>query len=289
MAKAQKKVLVLGASGMLGSTVLRYFNDRTDFDCFGTLRSNAAASKLPANAKDKLLVGIDVLNSDQLAQAMVSIRPDVVINCIGLVKQLASASDPLSAIPINSLLPHRLERVCRLSGSRLVHMSTDCVFSGRKGMYTEEDESDCRDLYGRSKFLGEVDSIHAVTLRTSIIGHELGTSQSLLEWFLSQKSKARGFTRAVFSGLPTVEVARVIADFVIPQPSLSGVYNLSAEAISKFDLLKMVAKEYEKEIELTPDDSLVIDRSLDSTKLRKATGFVPKSWPDMISIMRKFG
>ena len=156
-------------------------------------------------------------------------------------------------------------------------------------MYTEADSPDAKDLYGRSKFLGEVDYPHAVTLRTSIIGHELDGARSLIGWFLSQTGCVKGYKRAIFSGLPTVEIARVLRDHVIPYPELHGVYHVSAEPISKFDLLSLVAQTYEKIIDITADDQTVIDRSLDSTRFRQATGFAPKPWPELIRSMRDFG
>jgi dTDP-4-dehydrorhamnose reductase len=170
-----------------------------------------------------------------------------------------------------------------------VHISTDCVFSGAKGMYVESDFPDADDLYGRSKYLGEVDYPHAVTLRTSIIGHELDGARSLLCWFLAQGGSVRGFTKAVFSGLPTVELARVVRDFVLPHPELHGLYHVSAAPINKYDLLKLVAQAYGKSIEITPHDQLVIDRSLDSTRFKAATGYAPPSWPELVRTMHAFG
>jgi dTDP-4-dehydrorhamnose reductase len=187
------------------------------------------------------------------------------------------------------MLPHRLARVCGLVGARLVHVSTDCVFSGAKGGYIEADFADADDLYGRSKYLGEVDYPHAVTLRTSIIGHELDGARSLLCWFLAQGSSVRGFTRAVFSGLPTVELARVIRDYVLPAPALRGLYHVSSAPINKYELLGLIAKTYGKSIDITPQDEPVIDRSLDSTRFRAATGYSPPPWPDLIEQMRAFG
>ena len=282
-------VLVLGASGMLGSAVLRFFANSTNFKVVGSVRSTNALRLLPDDLSERVVFGVDVENIDSLISLFAKTRPDVVVNCIGLIKQVTEAEDPLIAIPINGLLPHRLARICGMVGARLVHMSTDCIFSGDRGNYTEADISDAKDLYGRSKYLGEVDYPHAITLRTSIIGHELDGARNLIGWFLAQKGSAKGYTRAIFSGLPTVEIARIIRDHVIPHPELHGVYHVSAEPINKFDLLKLVAQTYSKTIDISSDDQLVIDRSLDSTKFRKATGFTPKSWPEQIRSMRDFG
>ncbi len=284
------RVLVLGASGMLGNAVLRWFSQNSHFEVFGSVRSAGAAKRLQTLAPTAtLLSGVDVENIDSLTRLFAVVHPDVVINCVGLVKQLAEADDPLAAIPINALLPHRLARLCEVAGARLVHMGTDCVFSGAKGMYTEADTSDAKDLYGRSKYLGEVDYPHAITLRTSIIGHELDGARSLVGWFLAQEGSVKGYKRALFSGLPTVEIARVIRDHVIPHPELHGLYHVSAEPINKFDLLTLVAQIYDKAIDISADDQLVIDRSLDSTRFRQATGFAPKPWPELLRSMRAFG
>lgn len=283
------KVLVIGASGMLGNAVLRLFAQSSGYQVFGSVRSSAALHLLPNNLHRSVITGVDVENIDSLTRLFAVVHPDVVINCVGLVKQLADADDPLAAIPINALLPHRLARLCEVAGARLVQMGTDCVFSGAKGMYTEADASDAKDLYGRSKYLGEVDYPHAITLRTSIIGHELDGARSLIGWFLAQEGSVKGYKRAIFSGLPTVEVARVIRDLVIPHPELHGVYHVSAEPINKFDLLTLVAQTYGKTIDISADEQLVIDRSLDSTRFRRATGFAPKVWPEQIRSMRDFG
>lgn len=288
MIDKKTKVLVLGATGMLGNAVLRLFAKSDGYEVVGSARSSSALRLLPAELSDRLICGVDVENMDSLISLFTKVQPDVVVNCIGLVKQLVEADDPLAAIPINSLLPHRLARLCGLAGARLVHMSTDCIFSGTKGMYTEADASDAKDLYGRSKYLGEVDYSNSITLRTSIIGHELNGSHSLVGWFLAQRGSVKGFTRAIFSGLPTVELARVIRDHVLPHPELHGVYHVSAEPINKFDLLTLIADIYGKEIEIIADDKLVIDRSLDSTVYRAATGYQPQPWPELVRRMREF-
>jgi dTDP-4-dehydrorhamnose reductase len=283
------RVLILGASGMLGNAVMRFFAQSANFEVFGSARSQAIKQYLLPDIAEKLVFGHDLNNSDHLVDLFGRTKPDLVINCVGLVKQLDTANDPLQTIPINSLLPHRLACLCEVAGARLVHISTDCIFSGATGMYKEADASDARDLYGRSKYLGEVDYPNAITLRTSIIGHELDGARSLVGWFLAQKGSVNGFKRAIFSGLPTVEIARVIRDHVIPYPELHGLYHVSAEPINKFDLLTLIAQTYDKTIDIVPHNQIIIDRSLDSTRFREATGFLPKAWPDLIRSMREFG
>ncbi len=287
--KQPDKVLVLGCTGMLGSAVLRFFALRGYHDTVGSARSAEKAALLPQEFRKLLLCGVNVDNVDDLSQLFANVRPTIVINCVGIVKQLSDANDPLTAIPVNSLLPHRLARLCATTGARLVHISTDCVFSGTKGNYVENDLADATDLYGRSKLLGETHHPHAITLRTSIIGHELDGSHGLINWFLGQQGQARGFGSAIFSGLPTVELARVMHDFVIPHPGLHGLYHVSAPAISKHDLLQLVARTYDVDIQIVRDDTLKIDRSLDSTRFRKATGYEPPPWQILVESMHKFG
>lgn len=282
------RVLVFGASGMLGNAVLRFFGQSKGFEACGTVRSSSVHGVLGDCEDYRLIPGIDVGSPDHLVAAIDAAQPDLVINCIGLVKQLASVDEPLEAIPINSLLPHRLARLSALAGARFVQVSTDCVFSGKRGMYVESDLPDASDLYGRSKLIGEVDYSHAITLRTSIIGHELVGARSLIGWFLGQTGRIDGFSRAIFSGLPTVELARVIRDFVIPHPELHGLYHVSAEPIDKLSLLRLVAEAYGKVIEIVPSERLVIDRSLDSTRFRELTGYAPSDWPELVRSMERF-
>ena len=282
-------ILVIGASGMLGHTVLRYLAASPGIDARGTTRSAAARDLLPAALRSRVAIGIDAERDEDLRGVIEKLRPDWVINCVGVVKQLHDAKDPLVAVPINTLLPHRLARLCTASGARLIHVSTDCVFAGTKSMYRESDFADADDLYGRSKLLGEVDQPNAVTLRTSIIGPELVSAHGLLGWFLSQHGRVKGFTRAIYSGLPTVELARVMRDFVIPRPELHGVYHVSSAAINKHELLTLVARQYGVATEVTPDAALVIDRSLDSSRFRRLTGYTPPAWPELIRVMHEFG
>lgn len=289
MSKSKTKILILGASGMLGSTLLRYLSSQSNIKVYGTARSFHSVRTLPEAVYVHLKLNVDVENANHLLKVCAEVRPDVVLNCVGIVKQLSAADEPLTAIPINSLLPHRLATLCAAFGARLIHFSTDCVFSGSKGLYAESDTPDAADLYGRSKLLGEVDYGNAITLRTSLIGHELIENRSLVSWFLSQSGSVKGYRRAIFSGLPTVEIARVVYEHVLPNPDLCGLYHLSVEPFSKFDLLRLVADVYRKSIEIIPDDDLVIDRSLDSSRFRLATGFSAKPWPELVQAMHDFG
>lgn len=280
------KILILGAAGMLGNAAYRLFAASPGFEVIGTIRGRAPA-ELEQSATARLLEGVNATDQDGLVRVFGEARPDLVINCIGVVKQLSAAKDPLVSITLNALLPHRLAELCAAAGARLVHVSTDCVFDGRKGNYKETDPSNAEDLYGKSKFLGEVDYPNAITLRTSIIGHELNSAHSLVDWFLSQAGPmVKGYRKAIYSGLPTVELARVIRDVVIPHPELHGLWHVAAEKIDKFELLKLVAREYGKTIDILPDDAVSIDRSMDGSRFQAATGYVAPAWPELIARMR---
>lgn len=279
------KILVLGATGMLGNAMLSVLSEAAELDVYGSIRAPDSKRWFSQAFAGRLISGVEVTNDDSLTAALEKVKPDVLINCIGLIKQIASAEDPVEAITINALLPHRLNKLCHVHQSRLIHFSTDCVFRGDTGGYTESSVPDATDLYGKSKFLGEVVE-DALTLRTSIIGHELATAHSLVAWFLAQQQHCKGYRQAIFSGLPTTELARIVRDYVIPNPDLTGLYHVAVEAISKFDLLRLIADVYKKKIDIIPDDMLVIDRSLNADRFAEATGYRAPSWPDMIEAMR---
>ncbi len=274
---------------MLGHAVVRVFAERMAPSAIvAVARSTDIRGRFPEIAGIRMLTGVDVENPDALLSALERVRPTTVINCVGVIKQRDEADDPLVVLPINSVFPHRLWRMCRMAGAKLVHISTDCVFDGARGRYSEGDAPNATDLYGISKHMGEVMGPGAVTLRTSIIGHELRGAHGLIEWFLGQRGTVRGFTKAVFSGLPTVELARVIRDHVVARPGLEGLYNVAAAPISKFELLSMVADVYGKDIGITPDDGYRIDRSLDGAKFNHATGYSAPGWRDLVETMFKY-
>jgi dTDP-4-dehydrorhamnose reductase len=282
------KILVLGVSGMLGHKVFAEFLRAGDCDVWGTLRSPSLLRHFDESSRARIRFGVDTLDQDVLTKLFAQVQPDVVINCVGLIKQLADAEDPLTALPLNAMLPHRLAALCKLGGARLIHVSTDCVFSGSRGNYREDDISDAYDLYGKSKYIGEVrNDTHSITLRTSIIGHELGSNVALVDWFLSQQGRVKGYRRAIFSGLPTVELARVMHDVVLPRPELHGLYHVSAAPIAKYDLLGLIAQQYGKQIEIDGDDAVAIDRSLDSSCFAFATGYRAPEWPALIATMQQ--
>ncbi len=283
------RILILGITGMLGNALFRYLAAEHNDLIFGSIRQPALPTGYATIVPNQEVIpNIHAETDEGLETAFARSRPSVVINCIGVVKQLAAAEDPLVSIPINSLLPHRIAARTAAVGARVIHISTDCVFSGKMGGYVEADTPDASDLYGRSKLLGELYSRHAVTLRTSIIGHEVKTKHGLLEWFLAEAGSVQGYSKAIFSGLPTVELSRVIRDFVLPNPELNGLYHVGGDPISKLDLLRIISKAYATCTEIHPSERVAIDRSLNSDRFRTATGYSPPDWDVLVDKMRKF-
>lgn len=284
----KRKILILGTSGMLGHTLFSEFAKHSDLDVYATVRNNDLIKKfLPAHLLKSIIKNIDAESINSIHELIKKVKPEIVINCIGIIKQLPEANNHIISININALFPHKLALICEEHDARLMHFSTDCVFSGQKGNYSEGDFSDAKDLYGKTKYLGEVNYPHCITLRTSIIGHELSGKAGLVEWFLSQEKKINGFTNAIFTGFPTVEMARIIYEYVIPNKDLHGLYHVSSDPISKYDLLRLISGIYGKKLEIEPYDEFVCDRSLDSTHFRKKTGYVPPSWPELIEMMHR--
>jgi dTDP-4-dehydrorhamnose reductase len=280
-------ILILGGSGMLGHKLWQSLARR--FDTYVTFRK-PIESYFECGLFDRAraLTGVTAEDFDSVARAVAEFKPDVVVNCIGIVKQAAASGDPLVSIEVNSLFPHRLARLCQTKGIRLIHISTDCVFSGRKGNYNENDFSDAEDLYGRTKFLGEVSDDGCLTLRTSMIGRELEASHGLVEWFLSQEDRTiSGYKKSVFSGFTTNALAEIIARIITRSSELDGVWHVASEPISKFDLLSLVKQVYGLNIRIEPDETVVCDRSLNGARFRQATGFTPPSWQQMIEEMHR--
>ncbi len=249
----------------------------------GTIRREAARGLFAPEHAARLVVVEDIENPEQLARLLEAADPDVVVNCIAVGRP--APADPMRSIFVYSVLPQRLSQLCRRSGARLVQIGSDGVFSGARGGYTEDDPPDAEDVYGISKLLGELAEPHAITLRTSIIGHELQSGSGLLEWFLSQQGRCSAYTRAIFSGFPTIVLADLIRDVVIPRPDLHGIYHVATRPISKFDLLRLVAERYGKKIELIPDDRASPNRSLLADRFERATGYVAPNWPTLVDVM----
>jgi dTDP-4-dehydrorhamnose reductase len=268
---------------MLGHKLSQVLADR--FDTWATFRGTALSG---VHDPDRSVCGVAAEDFESLENALNTSKPDVVVNCIGIVKQDKAAKDRYQSISINSLFPHLLARMCAFRDIRLIHLSTDCVFSGRSGNYKEDDISDAEDIYGRTKWLGELGYDHCLTIRTSMIGRELSGSHGLVEWFLSQRGKTvRGFKKAIFSGFTTIALSETIADIIANPDALHGVWHVAAEPINKFDLLSTVKQAFELDIEIEPDETFVCDRSLDDSRFRARTGFTPPSWQEMIDRMAR--
>ena len=275
------RVLILGGSGMLGHKCWQVFQDK--FDTFVTLRRDFPFyAPLHFFNPDKSITHVDALHFDSVLRTFHQTKPDVVVNCIGLVKQAPNASDPILNLHLNALFPHKLARLCHLTRTRLIHISTDCVFSGKKGLYTEEDVPDATNLYGRCKLLGEVTLPHCLILRTSLIGRQLFSDTGLVEWFLKQEGKEiEGYKEVVFSGFTTISFARILANVIEYHPQLAGLYHVSSDAISKYDLLCGLKKEFIFKIQIEASSEIKINRSLASSKFRELVGFIPAKWSDM--------
>lgn len=280
-----KKVLVLGGAGMLGHKVVQTLGLR--FEVWTTLRDGFERfARYGLIADDHVLRGIDAMRIDDLEHVVRELRPEVVVNCIGVVKQRTEAHDPIISIALNALLPHRVARVCGEIGARMIHISTDCVFSGHKGAYLESDAPDADDLYGRTKLLGEVDHDGALTLRTSIIGRELRSTTGLVEWFLSNRGGAvHGYTEAIFSGLTTQALSLLIAEIIEKHAQITGLFHVAVDPINKRDLLVLLERAFDANVMITPSTALRIDRSLDATRFRQATGWRPPGWADMVAAL----
>jgi dTDP-4-dehydrorhamnose reductase len=279
------KILIIGATGMLGYSLFSNLSEYSNLDVYGTIRNIKGKENFFREYIDKIIEGVEIDNIRNVENVISHLKPDVVINCIGLIKQHDISKQHTDAISINSLLPHQLASICSRFESKFIHFSTDCIFSGVKGGYVEGDIPDAIDLYGKSKRLGEVDYSPHLTLRTSIIGHELSSNVSLIDWFLSQENKTKGFSKAIFSGLPTCVIAKLLAECILAKPELTGVYHLSVDPIDKLSLLKLVAGIYNKEIEIEESTELIIDRSLNSDRLRKLINFKAPTWESLISDM----
>jgi len=279
------RVLIIGGSGMLGHKLVQILGQK--FDVWTTVRADLESyKKYPIYRYEKTIEDVNVENIISVERAIEKIKPEVVINATGVIKQISSAQSVIKVLSINSIFPNQLVELAGKFQFRLITISTDCVFSGTKGNYSETDIPDAQDLYGKSKQFGEIIGDNCLTLRTSIIGRELKTSHSLVEWFLSNRGgRVKGFKNAIFSGFPTVVLADIISNLIENFSEIQGLYHVSSEPISKFDLLNLIKQIYKVEIEIEPFEDFKIDRSLDSTKFRDITGFKPMDWQYMIRKM----
>jgi dTDP-4-dehydrorhamnose reductase len=275
------RILILGGDGMLGHQLFKHLSKEHEVKV--TLRQNLSAyEKINLFFPENTFAGIDVRLTDQLLEVFGEFQPQAIVNAVGIIKQRLTSRESIPSLEINSLFPHRLAILCKAIGARMIHLSTDCVFSGTKGNYREEDTSDAVDLYGKSKYLGELNEQHCITFRTSMIGRELLHKKSLLEWFLSQRGSIKGFKKAMFSGFTTQELSRVIEMILKQNPTASGIYHVSSDPISKYDLLSLINKRLQLPIKIIPDESFVCDRSLDSSRFRQEFNYNPPPWVKMV-------
>lgn len=276
------RILILGGAGMFGHRLLHHLRPRHDVRV--TVRRRLGDPSLdPLFHEGIAFHGVHMSALDRLIEVMAEFRPEVVINCIGIVKQRPEATDTRLSLEVNALLPHRLLDLCRATGTRLVHLSTDCVFSGAKGSYTEDDPCDVSDVYGLTKYLGEVRDPPALTIRSSIIGLELEHKAGLVEWFLAQRGEVPGFTRAMYSGLTTAAMSRLVEFLLVERPDLSGLWHVASSPISKFDLLEQLSARLERQdVTLVPSDQFVCLRDLDASRFCLETGWTAPSWSDML-------
>lgn len=283
------RVLITGADGMIGHAVWRYFDRLSDHETFASVRTDRHRAAF-ADSADRLIRAGDLDDADNVGKLFDTARPDMVINCAGLTKHADDGDDPLKVIRANCILPHQLAIASGTRNARMIHVSTDCVYLGTKGNYGEADAPDADDLYGRSKVLGEItDQPHVLTIRTSTIGYELASQRGLLEWFLAQSGRCRGFSRAIFSGVTSLALGRILDQHVLGAPELTGLLHIAGPAIDKYSLLGLFREHFGLSIEIDRDDVFTIDRSLDASRFAALTGYVAPSWDDMLSELVKMG
>ena len=276
------KILILGGDGMLGHQLLNYFKEK--FEVKVTLRKKINEySQHKIFTYDNSFGDVDVRDFEKLASVIGYFKPNILINAVGIVKQRKDSKEIIPSLEINALLPHKLSLECGKYNTRVIHISTDCVFSGKTGMYDEQSFADADDIYGRTKYLGELSLNNCLTLRTSIIGRELSRHKSLLDWFLAQSGSIKGYRNAIFSGFTTIELARIIEMMILKYPEASGTYNVSSEPINKYNLLKMISEVLNHNIEIVADEEFFCNRSLSSELFRKSFNYTPPSWLSMIS------
>lgn len=282
--------MIFGAAGMLGHKLCQRLS-ADDHEVTGTVRRQPDAYRRFGGifGRTRLLGGVDALDFSVVERLLADHRPEAVINCIGVVTQLIESNSRYVAVGLNSFLPQVLERACGRIGARLVHFSTDCVFSGRRGRYTEADLSDAEDIYGRTKFLGEPDGAGnaTLTIRSSVVGREIAShTHGLFEWFLGQSGKSvQGFTRAIFTGFTTIEMSNIVAMALANPEPLRGTYHVASAPVNKFDLLCLFRDIGGHQIDIQPDESFRCDRSLMMDRFAADSGYVAPDWKSMIETL----
>jgi dTDP-4-dehydrorhamnose reductase len=281
-------IIIIGANGMIGNCLFKYLSFKKKYQVYGFVRN-----KMILNHENRLIdktkiIEVQILGNNNFKKIIQALNPEVIINCAGIVKQNPLINNIPLTIELNSLFPHNLNLICKELNCRLIQLSTDCVFSGKKGNYKENDYADANDLYGRSKFMGEINDKNCLTIRTSFIGHELKNKWGLLSWFISQEKKVNGFKNSIYSGLTTLEIAKIIYKFVLPNKEINGLYHIASNPIDKFSLLEIINEIYQKDITIKKDYSLINDKSLDFSKFREVTGYEPIEWAYALKELKNF-
>lgn len=284
LSSCRRRILILGATGLLGHKLWQRLSLRFA-DVYCTVRgSRARLARFGLYESERVIDHVELGDFESVEALLTRVRPDVVINCSGVTKRREHPSDPSASIQINALLPHRLADWCAGIGARLIIFSTDCVFDGREGGYTEDSPTSAEDVYGRTKALGEVRRTNVLTLRSSFIGRELDEGTELLEWFLKQRGKSiRGYRNALYTGVSTLHLAQLTGDIIEHRPALDGLYQIASEVISKFDLLHLARDAFRIDVDIEPDDSVIVRRNLDGTRFARATGYEQPAWAAMMA------
>lgn len=282
------KVIILGSTGMIGSAVLFTLSKNKNLNVCGCTSRKHLPEKFKKNIDVAFLKGFNLENYSSLETNIKNNKPNIVINCAGVVKQSSQASDYLKMINLNSLIPHQLNALSQKYKFKIIQVSTDCVFSGKEGNYKETDIPDPIDIYGKSKSLGELINNNHLTLRCSLVGFEVFAKNGLLEWFLDQKDECKGFKNAIFSGLSTFEFAKVVEEIILNHSDLKGLFHISSTPISKYEFLKKISFQFSKKINIVPDINFKINRSLSSSLFSKKTGIKISDWDVMIKDLYSF-
>ena len=273
---------------MIGNCLFKYLSLKKKYQVYGFVRNKMILNHENRLIDKKKFIEVQILGNNNFKKVIQDLNPEVIINCAGIVKQNPLINNIPLTIELNSLFPHNLNLICKELNCRLIQLSTDCVFSGRKGNYKENDYADANDLYGRSKFMGEISDKNCLTIRTSFIGHELKNKWGLLSWFISQEKKVNGFKNSIYSGLTTLEIAKIIYKFVLPNKEINGLYHIASKPIDKFSLLEIINEIYQKDITIKKDYSLINDKSLDFSKFREVTGYEPIEWAYALKELKNF-
>ncbi len=281
------KILVFGANGMIGHQMWYKLNKEFPGQVYGTVRQSVQHYEQFKIFDLKYLIpNLDVTDFDKVLQVLDRVKPDVVLNCIGITLRKPEAKNLELCVEVNSLFPQRLDKWAAQHQKRLIHFSTDCVFAGSDGMYSETSIPDAQDIYGKTKFLGEVSGSHSLTLRCPIIGREIDGKTELVEWFLKQKNnKIKGYAKAIYSGITSAEMARQIILIIRKFSNLTGLYQISSEPISKYELLQLLNQISGLGVTIDKDEAYSTNKSLDSKKYRQVTGYVPPLWSAMLTEM----